>query len=109
MDNSDIEHYENLGYLPPPPNIAGVTIYGKSDCIRCDELKDLLEQGNINYEYINCDEYLISDKEKFKEIMFEYMRINPIKKVLYFPVCFVDNIYFSSMNRFFYNAEKKIN
>jgi hypothetical protein len=104
MEN-DSQYIKEL-YIPhpPPPGLYTLFIYGKSGCVRCDELKEMLDFGKIEYTYINCDEYLSIEKEKFKEVMFEYMKITPIKKILYFPVCFVNGVYFSSINKFLYNA-----
>ena len=96
--------YENLGYLPPPPNIFGITIFGKSNCPRCEEIKTMLDESEMLYKYVNCDSYLEVDKEKFKDIMFEYMRKIPPKRVLYFPVCFVEGEYFPTLSKFFYTA-----
>lgn len=102
MDNK--EEFEDINYLPPPPNAFGITLYGKSNCTRCDELKDMLETSNMLFKYENCDRFLEADKEKFKDIMFEYMKVIPPKRVLYFPICFVDGIYFSSINKLLYIA-----
>jgi glutaredoxin len=41
------------------------TIYSKSGCFNCRKVKDLLKSKNINYEIIDCDDYLLEDKEKF--------------------------------------------
>ena len=98
------ETFEDISYFPPPPYAFGITIYGKSGCVRCDELKDMLDSSNMLYKYENCDRYLEVDKEKFKDVIFEYMKIIPPKRVLYFPVCFVDGVYFTSLNKFLLTA-----
>ena len=41
------------------------TIYSKSGCINCRNVKDLLKRGELEYEIIDCDDYLLEDKENF--------------------------------------------
>lgn len=74
-----------------PPLAEGYTIYGKSNCPKCVVLKEQLSSLDIEVKYINCDEYLSTDKEKFKKIMFKYMNLeykeNGIN-LMYFPTVF---------------------
>lgn len=102
MDCKDT--FEDISYFPPPPNAYGLTIYGKSNCPRCEEIKDMLETSEMLYKYENCDRYLEADREKFKDVIFEYMKVIPTKRILYFPVCFVDGVYSTSLNKFLYTA-----
>ncbi len=46
------------------PSNTGFTIYSKSGCPNCTKAKQLLH-GYSNMEIINCDEYLLEDKEGF--------------------------------------------
>jgi glutaredoxin len=103
MENKEM-YVDDISFMPPPPNIFGITIYGKSSCVRCEELRDMLDSSNMDYKYIDCDDYIMADKENFKNIMFEYMKLIPQKRILYFPVCFVDGLYFSSIGKFLYKA-----
>jgi glutaredoxin len=41
------------------------TIYSKSGCVNCRIVKDLLKNANLDYEIIDCDDYLLEDKENF--------------------------------------------
>lgn len=41
------------------------TIYSKSGCINCTSVKKLLKEKFFAFEEINCDEYLIEEKENF--------------------------------------------
>ena len=40
------------------------TIYSKSGCINCRKVKDLLKIAGFDYEIIDCDDYLLEDKEE---------------------------------------------
>lgn len=91
-------------YIIPPPLVNGFTVYGKSDCPKCDVMKDELKGLCDNSYYINCDEYLKADKVKFKSVMFEYMgckNYDPLNKPLYFPIVFYNKEYISNYYRFF--------
>lgn len=85
----------NNGFIKPYNN--GITVYTKSNCYRCDELKSNISKINnifSKYYYINCDNYLNDDKDGFKEFMALHMckRYNKDFKLL-FPVVFVDGVY----------------
>ena len=47
------------------PSEQKFTIYSKSGCINCRKVKDLLKKNNIEYEIVDCDDYLLEDKENF--------------------------------------------
>ena len=47
------------------PNIKGFTIYSKSGCPNCTTVKKLLKKNSFFYSEINCDEYILEDKEQF--------------------------------------------
>ena len=55
MEFEDIEFEE--------PNGNNFTIYSKSGCILCDKVKEFLTKNNLDFKVINCDEYLIEDKQ----------------------------------------------
>lgn len=51
------------------PDVKGFTIYSKSGCPNCTSVKKLLKEKHFFYSEINCDEYILEDKEQFlKEI-----------------------------------------
>ncbi len=52
------------------PSKTGFTIYSKSGCPDCKRAKELLSNEN-NIENINCDEYLLEDKEEFLKFIRE--------------------------------------
>lgn len=41
------------------------TIYSKSGCINCRKVKDLLKSKDIDFEIIDCDDYLLENKDVF--------------------------------------------
>jgi glutaredoxin len=41
------------------------TIYSKSGCINCRKVKELLKNNKQIYVVIDCDDYLLEDKEFF--------------------------------------------
>ena len=47
------------------PNETGFTVYTKSGCPNCNKVKILLKEKNFVFNVIDCDEYLIEDKENF--------------------------------------------
>lgn len=73
-------------YLYPKPNPSGYTIYYKSGCIFCKNSKEILK-SETGTKMINCDEFLIENKDKFLLFMkciigYEYR---------YMPMIFKDN------------------
>lgn len=49
----------------PAPNKHMFTIYTKTKCEYCTKAKILLEDNNIEYLSINCDEYLMNNRDDF--------------------------------------------
>lgn len=47
------------------PDIKNFTIYSKSGCSHCVSVKKLIKEKNFFYNEINCDEYILEDKEEF--------------------------------------------
>ena len=47
------------------PQQKNFTIYSKSGCINCNSVKKLLKEKYFLFHEINCDEYLIEDKNNF--------------------------------------------
>ena len=94
----------SFDYVIPPPTAYGFSVYGKSNCPKCDQLKLELSGLCDNTLYVNCDEYLNADKIKFKRVMFDYMgfeNVDCLNKPLYFPVVFYNKEYISNYYRFF--------
>ena len=47
------------------PNDSEFTIYSKSGCQNCLKVKILLKEKGMDFNIIDCDDYLIEDKETF--------------------------------------------
>ena len=47
------------------PTEKNFTIYSKSGCINCTSVKRLIKENNFLFTEINCDEYILEDKEEF--------------------------------------------
>ena len=74
------------------------TIYSKSGCINCRKVKDLLKSNNIEYEIIDCDDYLLEDKDKFLFFIQSYSNV----ECKTFPMVFHDE-------KFLQNKAEKYN
>jgi glutaredoxin len=68
------------------PSKIGFTIYSKSGCPNCIKAKKLLEENITDYYIIDCDEYLIEERQKFVEFITELAG----KEVKTFPMVFFD-------------------
>jgi glutaredoxin len=67
-----------------PPSEKNYTIYSKSGCPSCSKAKTLLKDEEVLL--IDCDEFLIEDKEDF----LEYMKTIIGKEYRMFPMIFKD-------------------
>ena len=66
------------------PTEKGFTIYSKSNCINCDNIKKLLEYNKLEYNVINCDNYLNENKNFF----LEFMKLITRQECKMFPIVF---------------------
>jgi glutaredoxin len=46
-----------------PPSKMGYTVYCKSGCPNCINIKKLIKDNFLLFKEINCDEYLFEDRE----------------------------------------------
>lgn len=53
------------------PGSTGYTIYSKSGCTNCSKVKNLLKGANACFNVVDCDEYLIEDRESFLKFIEE--------------------------------------
>ncbi len=65
------------------------TIYSKSGCPNCFKAKDLLKENKLTYNIINCDEYLLENKEEFLEFI---QNISNGICINIFPIIFYNNL-----------------
>jgi len=70
------------------------TIYSKSGCINCRKVKDLLKSSGFDYEIVDCDEYLLEDKEKFLSFIKSYS----IFEWKSFPIVFFNGQFIGGLN-----------
>lgn len=68
------------------PFKIGFTVYSKSGCPNCTKVKKLLIEKKLLFVEIDCDDYIIEDKEKF--LLFIKERVN--KEYKTFPMVFND-------------------
>lgn len=66
------------------PLKKGFTVYSKSGCPNCSKVKQLIKEKNYNFLIIDCDEYLIEDKEDF----LSYMKTISSHDITSFPIIF---------------------
>ena len=76
------------------PNETGFTVYTKSGCPNCNKVKILLKEKNFVFNVIDCDEYLIEDKENF--LLFIQQTAKQSCKM--FPIVFNDNTFIGGFN-----------
>jgi glutaredoxin len=77
--------YNIMEYEVPTEN--GYTIYSKSGCPNCTKAKKLLISENV--DVIDCDEYLLDDKEEF----LSFMSILIGKDYRMFPMIFKNSVF----------------
>jgi glutaredoxin len=66
------------------PQVSGYTIYSKSGCPNCTKVKNYLKNVNAPVELVDCDDYLIENKEAFLKFISE-LAGSPVKM---FPIVF---------------------
>jgi len=66
------------------PEKQNFTIYSKSGCPNCTNVKKILKEKYFLFTEINCDEYILEDKDRFLKF------IEDITKITYktFPMVF---------------------
>jgi glutaredoxin len=69
------------------PCQKGFTIYSKSGCTNCTKIKTILKERNLIFNIIDCDDYIIEDKEQFFLFIKEKTRVD----CRIFPIVFNDN------------------
>jgi glutaredoxin len=69
------------------PSTEGFSIYSKSNCSYCNKLKHLLNEHCYSYLEINCDDYLIYNKDEF----LKFIENHAEKSYRTFPMVFFNN------------------
>jgi glutaredoxin len=76
------------------PNKTGFVIYSKNECIFCLKVKTLLNQRGLDFNEINCDEYILRDKSCF----LSFMSKMSMQTINTFPVVFYNNHFIGGYN-----------
>lgn len=70
------------------------TVYSRSGCHYCTKVKQLLKSKSINFFTVDCDEYVLEDKELF----LNHMKSLTDKEIKGFPMVFHENIFIGGYN-----------
>lgn len=84
------------------PHLSGFTIYSKSGCHNCSKIKKLLTEKHLFFLEVQCDEYLIEDKDNF--LSFIENKIGKSYKT--FPIIFYDGKFVGGYNEAVEHIEK---
>jgi len=72
------------------PCDSGFTIYSKSGCPNCTKVKTLLKEKFLIHTIIDCDEYLLEDKDGFLSFIKEKSHIEyKIFPMVFYNVKFI--------------------
>jgi glutaredoxin len=74
------------------PQEKGYTIYTKQNCVSCDKAKKILDNDEVAYTTIHCDEILIKNRIEFLNVMSTYTTQKT------FPYVFYDGIFIGGYN-----------
>ncbi len=87
------------------PLETGFTIYSKSGCSHCTKVKNFLRDKNIFFSEVDCDEYLIEDKEGFLSFIKERTNI----EYRTFPMVFKDGNFIGGYAETHHHFDKLLN
>jgi glutaredoxin len=88
----------------PKPQKGIITIYSKSECNYCIKAKALLEEKKYNFSIINCDKFILENKDDF--LLFIREMID--KEYKLFPMVFDDNIFIGGYNEMIKYIEQSL-
>jgi len=83
-----------MDFIEPSNN--GFTVYSKSGCKNCLNVKSLLKEKFFIHTIIDCDEYLLEDKEGF--VAFIKKKANIEYEYRTFPILFYDGKFIGGFN-----------
>jgi glutaredoxin len=81
-----------MNILEPESN--EFTIYSKSGCPNCIKAKNFLKEKNIKFTIINCDEFILENKELFLETIQQITK----KEQKTFPMIFDGKQFIGGLN-----------
>ena len=71
------------------PSKLGFTVYSKSGCPNCTKIKSLLKEKNLVFVVVDCDEYILEEKESFLLFIQNLTHAKNENRLL-FPIVFND-------------------
>ena len=79
----------NNDIVYPEIHSTNYTIFTKSECKYCDNIKILMEQEKEIVEYILCDDMLVKNRESF----IHFIKKNANVEKVTFPIVFYEGVY----------------
>ena len=76
------------------PSNANFTVYSKSGCPNCSSAKKILKDKNLIFNVVDCDDYIIEDKENFLLFIKDLSQ----REIKQFPIIFHDGIIIGGYN-----------
>lgn len=76
------------------PNEKDFTIYSRSGCHYCTKVKQLLKSKSYIFSIVDCDEYVLEDKEGF----LNYMKSFTNKEIKGFPMVLYNKTFIGGYN-----------
>jgi glutaredoxin len=76
------------------PSLTGFTVYSKSGCSNCIIVKKIIKEKNFLLQEINCDEYILEDKDEFLNFIESIVGHNHKT----FPIVFYEGEYVGGLN-----------
>jgi len=82
------------------PEKKGYTIYSKSGCANCVKVKLLIKEKHLLCKVVDCDEYILEDKESFLSFIKQEIFKGVMEKetTLFFPIVFNEGKYIGGYN-----------
>jgi glutaredoxin len=88
----------------PKPQKGIITIYSKSECNYCSKAKALLEEKKCNFSIINCDKFILENKDEF--LLFIREMIGQEYKL--FPMVFDEDTFIGGYNEIIKYIDKSL-
>ena len=86
------------------PLSTGFTVYSKSGCKNCNRVKALLKEKLLIFYVIDCDEYLLEDKEGF----LKFIKDKTGEDYKMFPIVFNDGSFIGGWYETYEYIEKML-
>lgn len=60
----------DIELIIPEPKTGELTVYSKSGCPNCTNVKKLLKDKQVNFIIIDCDDFILEDKSTFLQFIY---------------------------------------